>query len=180
MRRGEVSSSVGSGRGAVDQVLSPAPERADIQRDHDRRRGGEGSDHRERDAVLSQILALIVDNEAGDGPSHFLFLPAKPSAYGRGNSLRQSNLCADFWPRVTGTPQCNLARSSTHATKRSPSNALSLQSRGRRSPPESHTGSRAHEPLTRPLPWAGEAQVEDRSPSAQRPRSRSAQSASRA
>src|SRR5437867_823229 len=71
MGRGEASSSVGSGRGAVDQVLSPAPERADIQRDHDRRRGGEGSDHRERDAVLSQILALIVDNEAGDGPSHF-------------------------------------------------------------------------------------------------------------
>src|SRR5207247_10601838 len=71
MGRGEVSSSVGSGRGAIDPVLSPAPERADIQRDHDRRRGGEGSDHRERDAVLSQILALIVDNEAGDGPSHF-------------------------------------------------------------------------------------------------------------
>ena len=75
---------------------------------------------RERDAVLCQILALIVDNEAGDGPSHFLFLPAKPSAYGRGNSLRQSNLCADFWPRVTGTPRCNLARSSTHAMNAPP------------------------------------------------------------
>src|SRR3989441_1601363 len=151
MGRGEASSSVGSGRGAVDHVLSPAPERADIQRDHDRRRGGEGSDHRERDAVLSQILASIVGNEAGDDPSHFLFLPAKPSPYGRGNSLRQSNLCADFWPRVTGTPQCNLARSSTHATN-APLDALSLQSRGRRS----RLKGQGHiEPVTRPLPRAG-------------------------
>src|SRR2546422_9324750 len=71
MGRGDVSSRVGSGRGAVDYVLSPAPERADIQRDHDRRRGGEGSDHRERDAVFSEILASIVGNEAGYDPSHF-------------------------------------------------------------------------------------------------------------
>src|SRR3989442_12611501 len=71
MGRGDVSSAVGSGRGAVDYVLGPAPERADIQRDHDRRRGGEGSDHRERDAVFSEILASIVGNEAGYAPSPF-------------------------------------------------------------------------------------------------------------
>jgi len=72
----EASSAVGSGRGAVDHVLSPAPERADVLGDHDRGRGRDRADHRERDAVLSQILASIVGHEAGEHLSHLLFLPA--------------------------------------------------------------------------------------------------------
>src|SRR5213078_3709068 len=80
----EASSAVGSGRGAVDHVLSPAPERADVLGDHDRGRGRDRADHRERDAVLSQILASIVGHEAGEYPSHLLFPPSvAPTLRGR-------------------------------------------------------------------------------------------------
>src|SRR5437667_6440494 len=72
----DASSGGGSGPGAGSPVLSPAPERADVLGDHDRGRGRDRADHRERDAVLSQILASIVGHEAGEHLSHLLFLPA--------------------------------------------------------------------------------------------------------
>src|SRR5438876_8963998 len=90
----EASSAVGSGRGAVDHVLSPAPERADVLGDHDRGRGRDRADHRELDAVLSQILASIVCREAGEHLSlHLLFLPRSPTSTGRATDAAQQPPC---------------------------------------------------------------------------------------
>src|SRR6266446_3024972 len=50
----------GGSCGAVDHVLSLAPERADVLGDYDRRRGGDRADHRQRDAVLGQVLASVI------------------------------------------------------------------------------------------------------------------------
>src|SRR5439155_25272840 len=80
---GSVSSGVGSGTlSIVDHALSLAPERAHVGRDDNRHHASEGPDHRERDAVLGQILASIVGHEAGEDSSHFFFLQQSPTATG--------------------------------------------------------------------------------------------------
>src|SRR5438876_12417156 len=80
----QASSAVGSGRGAVDHVLSPAPERADVLGDHDRGRGRDLSYHRERDAVLSHFPPPLASHVAGEHLSHhLLFLQRSPTSNGR-------------------------------------------------------------------------------------------------
>src|SRR5919197_5432063 len=73
------SSGLESGRGgAVDHDLSLAPKRADILGDHDRRRGGDGADHRQGDAVLGQILARIIHEQPRHQCCHASSFPGSP------------------------------------------------------------------------------------------------------
>src|SRR3989454_4196192 len=105
--------------------------------------------------------------------------PAKPSPYGRGASLRAQQPLCRFLAQSHGDPAMQ-PRTIFHPRHERPPRRSEPPVTRRTFTPESHTRSRAHRARYQVLPWAGEAQVEARSPSAQPPRSRSAQSASRA
>src|SRR5439155_20584017 len=78
-------SGLGSGTlSTVDHALGFAPECADVLGDHDRRRGGNGTDDRERDAVLGQILAGVIGGQFLHKRCHVSsFLGSPPSSLPR-------------------------------------------------------------------------------------------------